>query len=94
MINTDLVYPEWIFYHINTPEFLKSCKAFMTGTAGQQRIDLNYVKQYSIPIPSLEVQAKVLSDIKAEQELIVASGKLIDVFSLKIQNKISGLWGE
>jgi len=92
--NTDLVYPEWIFYHINTPEFLKKGKDFMTGTAGQQRIDLNYVKHYSIPVPSLEMQAKVLSDIKAEQSLIEPSEKLIDIFSLKIKNKISGLWGE
>ena len=92
--NTDLVYPEWIFHHINTAEFLKNGKAFMTGTAGQQRIDLNYVKHYSIPVPSLEIQEKVLSDIRAEQSLIKPSEKLIDVFSLKIQNKISGLWGE
>jgi len=92
--NTDLVYPEWIFYHINTPEFLKNGKAFMTGTAGQQRIDLNYVKHYSIPVPSLEMQAKILSEIEAEQSLIAPSKKLIDVFSLKIQSKISGLWGE
>lgn len=92
--NTDLVYPEWIYYYINSPEFLKNGKAFMTGTAGQQRVDLNYVKHYSIPVPSLEIQARVLSDIKAEQALIEPNEKLVDVFSLKIQNKISGLWGE
>ncbi|MDR1753338.1 MAG: N-6 DNA methylase, partial [Eubacterium sp.] len=91
---TDLVFPEWIFYHINSSDFLSKGKAFMTGTAGQQRIDLNYVKDFSIPLPSLEVQAKILSDIKSEQSLIEPSKKLIDVFTLKIKNIINGLWGE
>jgi type I restriction enzyme M protein len=89
--DTDIVYPEWIYYHINSPEFVKNGKTFMTGTAGQQRIDLNYVKHYSIPVPSLEEQARILSEIEAEQSLIEPNKKLIDVFSLKIQNKISGL---
>lgn len=34
--NTDIVYPEWIFYHINTLKFIESGRSFMTGTAGQQ----------------------------------------------------------
>lgn len=33
--NTDIVYPEWIYYHINSPEFLSQGKGFMTGTAGK-----------------------------------------------------------
>lgn len=64
--NTSLVYPEWIFYHINTPEFIDGGKSFMTGTAGQQRVDINYVKQYRIPVPSLEEQKKILDQISSE----------------------------
>lgn len=92
--NTSLVYPEWIFYHINTPEFIEGGKSFMTGTAGQQRIDINYVKQYRIPVPSLEEQKKILDQISYEQSLIEPSKKLIQVFTEKIESRIKEVWGE
>lgn len=92
--NTSLVYPEWIFYHINTPEFIDGGKSFMTGTAGQQRVDINYVKQYRIPIPSLEEQKKILNQISYEQSLIEPSKQLIKVFTEKIESRIKEVWGE
>lgn len=92
--NTSFVYPEWIFYHINTPEFIDGGKSFMTGTAGQQRVDINYVKQYRIPVPSLDEQKKILEQIGYEQSLIEPSKKLIKVFTEKIENRIKEVWGE
>lgn len=92
--NTSLVYPEWIFYHINTPEFIDGGKSFMTGTAGQQRIDINYVKQYRIPVPSLEEQKKVLDRISYEQSLVEPSKQIIKVFTEKIGTCIKEIWGE
>lgn len=92
--NTSLVYPEWIFYHINTPEFIEGGKSFMTGTAGQQRVDINYVKQYRIPVPSLDEQKKILDQISYEQSLIEPSKKLIKVFTEKIESRIKEVWGE
>lgn len=92
--NTSLVYPEWIFYHINTHEFIEGGKAFMTGTAGQQRVDINYVKQYRIPVPSLEEQKKILNQISYEQSLIEPSKQLIKVFTEKIESRIKKVWGE
>ena len=90
--NTDIVYPEWIFYHINTPEFINGGKPHMTGTAGQQRIDINYVKQYQIPVPSLEEQRRILDDINAEKKLINSSKDLIAIFEKKISDKINDIW--
>lgn len=92
--NTSLVYPEWIFYHINTPEFIDGGKSFMTGTAGQQRVDINYVKQYRIPVPPLEEQKKILDQIRYEQSLIEPSKQLIKVFTQKIETRIKEVWGE
>lgn len=92
--NTSLVYPEWVFYHINTPEFIEGGRAFMTGTAGQQRVDINYVKQYRIPVPPLEEQKKILDQISYEQSLIEPSKQLIKVFTAKIETRIKEVWGE
>lgn len=91
--NTKKVYPEWIFYHINSTEFLKNGKDSMTGTAGQQRIDLSYVKNYSIPVPPLGEQEEILNSIKSEQSLVEPAKRLVDVFGEKIQKKLSELWG-
>jgi type I restriction enzyme M protein len=92
--NTDIVYPEWIFYHINSQEFIEQGKRFMTGTAGQQRIDIDFVKNYSIIVPSLDEQRRILADIETEQALVASSKKLSAIFSKKISEKIDEIWGE
>lgn len=92
--NTELVYPEWIYYHINSHEFIMQGKGFMTGTAGQQRIDLSYVKGYAIPVPSLEEQKRILDGIKAEQALIEPSKQLVEIFTKKIENRMQEIWGD
>ena len=92
--DVSVVDPEWIFYHINTHEFINDGKSFMTGTAGQQRIDLNYVKQYKIPVPPLEEQRKVLDGIHHEQALIAPSKEIIKIFNERIASRIKEIWGE
>lgn len=92
--NLNMVYPEWIFYHINTIDFIKNGKPNMTGTAGQQRIDISYVKQYRIPVPSLEEQKKILDRINYEKSLVESSKKLIEMFEKKIEDRIKCVWGE
>ncbi len=92
--NAELVYPEWIFYHINTPEFIEGGKAFMTGTAGQRRIDINYVKQYCIPVPPLPEQKEILDKINFEKSLIEPSKQVVDVFTAKTEARIKDVWGE
>ena len=92
--DASVVDPEWIFYHINTHEFIDGGRSFMTGTAGQQRIDLNYVKQYKIPVPSLEEQQKILGNIHREKALIEPSKEIIKTFSEKIASRIKEIWGE
>jgi len=87
-----VVYPEWIYYHINSPEFLSQGKGYMTGTAGQQRVDINFVKGYSIIVPPLVEQRRILDAIEAEQALIEPSKQLIEVFTKKIQDKINEIF--
>jgi len=92
--NTDVVYPEWIFYHINSARFISQGKGHMTGTAGQRRVNIDYVQNYSIVVPKLEEQNRILDEIEAERLLIESSKQLIDVFTKKIKNRINEIWGE
>jgi type I restriction enzyme M protein len=92
--NTNLVYPEWIYYHINSIDFLKQGKENMTGTAGQQRVDINFIKNYPIVVPALDAQRDVLDNIQNEQALIQQSKQLIKVFTKKIQDRVNEIWGD
>jgi restriction endonuclease S subunit len=42
----------------------------MTGNVGQRRIPLEFVKNYEIPVPSLEKQDVILTQIKKQRELV------------------------
>jgi restriction endonuclease S subunit len=90
----ETVYPEWIYYHINSKEFIKQGKEAMVGTAGQQRIDINFVKNYSIMVPPIALQRQILDGIETEQILVSSSKQLIDVFTKKMQARINEIWGE
>ena len=47
------------------------------------------VEDLNIPIPPLEEQKQIVAQIEAEQELINANKKLIDIFTKKIQDRMN-----
>lgn len=91
-VNTDVVRPDWIYYHVNSPEFLLLGKENMIGTAGQQRLPMDFVSNYPIPIPSLEQQDVILQQVKNEKELISPSHQIVSIFEQKIKNIIDILF--
>lgn len=90
--NTELVLPEWVFHNINSYDFIEKGKEFMNGTGGQQRLDINFVKNYNIKLPTLEKQHEILAQIEEEQKLIEPSKQLIEVFKKKIKYRINELF--
>lgn len=90
--NTDVVLPEWIYYHINSYDFIEQGKNFMSGTAGQQRVQIDYVKNYQIVVPLIEKQKEIVAKIEAEQALIEPNKQIIEVFTKKIQDRISEIF--
>jgi len=87
------ILPQWIYYFISNPQFLKIGKNNMTGSAGQQRVAIDFLKKYEIPLPHLSVQKKIIAQIEAEQEMVNANKKLIEMFEQKIKDKITEVWG-
>ncbi len=47
-----------------------------------------------VPIPPISVQQEIVAQIEAEQEMVNANKKLIEIFERKIKDKISEVWGE
>lgn len=50
-----------------TPQFRQRGADYMTGSAGQQRIPLEFVKNYQIPLPPSEEQAAIVRTAKQVQ---------------------------
>jgi len=52
------------------------------------------IKEFQIPLPSLEVQQEIVTQIEAEQKMVNANKKLIEIFEQKTKDKIAEVWGE
>ncbi len=47
---------EWIYALVRLPIFRARAKASFTGSAGQQRVPADYLRQFMVPVPPLETQ--------------------------------------
>ncbi len=88
------VLSQWIYNFVSSDKFLKLGEANMTGSAGQQRLSMDFVKNYKIPLPTIEAQKQIVAKIEEEQKIIKANKELIKLFEQKIKDKISEVWGK
>jgi len=81
--------------HILESDFIQN-KYFRdtAGAAIQNVASVKVLKSIEIPLPSLSIQQEIVAQIEAEQEMVNANKKLIEVFEQKIKDKISEGWGE
>jgi len=61
---SDKILPEWIWYFIRQPSFLKEATAYFTGAVGQQRIPVYFLSNYTIPLPPVETQHRIASKFR------------------------------
>ena len=47
-----------------------------------------------IPLPPIEIQREIVAELEAEQRLVDANKKLIEIYQQKIKSKIAEIWGE
>jgi len=91
---TEKVLSEWLYYFISQDRFIEYGKNTMTGSAGQQRININFVSKYQIPLPNIEEQQIIIQNIKEESEIVILSEKAVKTFEKKIQDKLNYIWGK
>lgn len=58
----------------------------------QKFVGLGYLRNYEIPLPSLEEQKTIVAKIEQEEQYIDACKKLIEINKQKITNKIKSIW--
>jgi type I restriction enzyme M protein len=84
----------WIYVFVTTDSFRKSGVLRMTGTGGLQRVPKDFIENYLIPLPSLEIQKSIVERIDNERQIIEGNKKLIEIYTQKIQDRINKIWGE
>jgi len=60
----------------------------------QRNLNKGFISKIKIPLPSLEIQEKIVAEIEAEQKMVEASKKLIEIYEGRIKEKIGEVWGE
>jgi len=69
---------QFVFYHTNSYLFRVKGGLNMTGTAGQKRLPTDYLKNYRIPVPSIEEQLKITSILSTWDHALQQTRALID----------------
>lgn len=57
-------------------------------------LNMPLIRNLNILVPPIEVQREIVAELEAEQKLINANKKLIEVYQQKIKSKIAEVWGE
>jgi type I restriction enzyme M protein len=67
---------------------------YQSQGSSQKFVSLGFLRSLLIPLPPLDIQRQIVAEIEAEQALVEANRKLIEVFERKIQAKLAEIWGE
>lgn len=79
---------------MNSKSFQTGIKQFASRAIGQANINTKSLASYSIPLPPLDVQRRIVAEIQEEQKLVNANRELVERFETKIQRTIDRVWGE
>jgi len=87
----DKINPEFLYYFLRgkTEEMVSQS----TGGA-QQNINQSVINDMKIPMPDLELQNEIVEKINDQKNIIDVGRNIIEIFSEKIKNKISNIWGK
>ncbi len=68
----------------------------MTGIKGAQlpRVGFEYLRNIILPLPPIETQQQIVSQIEAERTLVESAKKLIEIYEQKTKAVIKKLWEE
>ena len=72
------VLPEWIYFCVMHSNFRDNAIAQMTGTGGLQRVPRDYVENFQIPLPPIDVQKEIVAEIEGYQKVINGARAVLD----------------
>lgn len=89
--NRKIVLPKYFWCFAQTDLYWSQANSLMTG-GGQPQFNAGAIKSIVIPVPSLDVQDKIIHAIDFEKSLVNSSKSLIDIYFKKIEDVVEKLW--
>ncbi|WP_298308615.1 N-6 DNA methylase [Flavobacterium sp.] len=86
--------PYFVNYILNADYYKTQIRSFVDSTTSVAAL---YPKNYfsiKIPVPTIETQQQIVSQIEKEQALVNANKELIAIYEQKIKDRIGRVWGE
>lgn len=80
--------------HILDSEYFSRYYQSQASGSTQKFISLGFIRSIKIPLPQIEIQQKIVSQIENEQKLVNANKELIAIYEQKIKDRIGKVWGE
>lgn len=90
----DQLDPDFANLYLNSSEGKMKVKSLVNGTTSVAAIYQKDFASLTIPLPPLEIQIQIVSQIKEEQKRVQATKELVEIFEQKIKDKIAEVWGE
>jgi type I restriction enzyme M protein len=90
---TEKLHQRFLLNYLKSNNALTYISLVSKGGA-QEFISLTSLRQFPIPIPSLEEQKAIVSQIDIEDRLIKSNKELVEIFEQKISAEINKLWEE
>jgi type I restriction enzyme S subunit len=84
----------YLYYFLRDPAFRKQAEQQMTGSAGQKRVPTRYVKEVDIPLPSLDVQHRIVTVLDRADALRTKRKEVIERFDDLLQAAFFDLFGD
>lgn len=87
------ILPQYLFSVMRSDHVKTQADSLATGMA-QKTVSLKVLRSFTIPLPPLPEQERIVADIEAEQRLVAGNRELITRFEKKIQATLARVWGE
>ena len=82
----------YIYYFLNSSRDQSQIQDRLHG-ATTKTITKDAARSIMIPLPPLDIQEQIVTQIQEEQKLVDANKRLIEIFEQKIKDKIVDVWG-
>jgi type I restriction enzyme M protein len=90
---SDKIHPKYYWTFAQSEDYIRQAASLMTG-GGQPQFNGNAVIKIKFPLPSIEIQQQIVSQIEKEQALVNANKELISIYEQRIKDRIAKVWGE
>jgi type I restriction enzyme M protein len=91
--NNNKLSSEYLYYFFQSENCQSQFRRLISGAA-QPQLPIRSLNSVLMPLPSTDIQKKIVTQIEKEQALVNASKQLIEIFEQKIKDRIAKVWGK